>query len=126
FLRDELDRSGMAASLALLLREDLERGCDYVTGLQQGYYLLWWGWIQQRLGVRRHGLELTEQALELAQTEQDTPLYLHGLNNMAVVYYATGHPQRALELYEQALLLHRAVSDRAGEAATLTNLARVY
>jgi tetratricopeptide (TPR) repeat protein len=126
FLHEELDRGGMAASLALLLGEDLERGCGYVTGLEQGYYLLRWGWIQQRLGVRRHGLELTEQALDIAQMQQDTPLYLQVLNNMALVYDATGQPKRALELYEQALPLMRAVGDRAGEATTLNNMAGVY
>ena len=40
FLWKELNRGGMAASLALLLREDLERGCGSVTGVEQGYYLL--------------------------------------------------------------------------------------
>ena len=37
-----------------------------------------------------------------------------------------GSPQRALELYEQALPLMREVGDRAGEAATLNNMAAVY
>jgi tetratricopeptide (TPR) repeat protein len=42
---------------------------------------------------------------------------------MAVVYDATGQPQRALALYEEALPIRRAVGDRAGEADTLVNLA---
>ena len=37
-----------------------------------------------------------------------------------------GQPQRALELYEQALPLMREVGDRAGEAATLNNMEVVY
>ncbi len=50
YLRHELDRSGFAASIALVLREDIERGTSYVDGVEQGYYLLHWGWILQRLG----------------------------------------------------------------------------
>jgi hypothetical protein len=48
------------------------------------------------------------------------------LTNMAVVYDATGQPQRALQLLEEALPLIRAVGYRTGEAATLTNMAAVY
>ncbi len=40
-----------------------------------------------------------------------------------MVYRATGQPQRAMELYEQALPLMREVGDRAGEATTLGNIA---
>jgi tetratricopeptide (TPR) repeat protein len=42
------------------------------------------------------------------------------------VYYATGQPQRALALFEEALPIRRAVGDRAGEATTLNNMALVY
>jgi tetratricopeptide (TPR) repeat protein len=42
------------------------------------------------------------------------------------VYRATGNPQRALALYEQALPIRKEVGDRAGEAATLNNMAGVY
>ena len=45
---------------------------------------------------------------------------------MAAVYQATGQPQRALEVYEQALPMRREVGDRAGEATTLNNMALVY
>src|SRR5260370_3771769 len=48
---------------------------------------------------------------------------MHALNNMAMVYDATGQPVRALELYEQALPLWREGGDRAGEATTLNNIA---
>jgi tetratricopeptide (TPR) repeat protein len=126
FIGDELNRGGVAASLALLFREDLERGATCVTGVEQGYYLLYWGGILQRLGDSRHGLELTEQALDIAQIQQDNNLYLRVLNSMALMYQAIGQPQRALELYEQALPLVRAVGDRDGEAAILTGLALVY
>jgi tetratricopeptide (TPR) repeat protein len=45
---------------------------------------------------------------------------------MAEVYRATGQPQRALELYEQALPLMQEVGNRAWEATTLNNIALVY
>jgi tetratricopeptide (TPR) repeat protein len=122
FLYRELDRGGIAAFMALQFREDRERGASHVTGAARGYYLLHWGWILQRLIDTRRGLKLTEQALEIGQS-QDRPLELQALNNMAEVYDAIGQPQRALELYEQALPLTREVGDRAGEAATLNGLA---
>ncbi len=125
FLYRELDRGGIAAALALLLREDIEQGASYVTGVEQGYYWLRWGWILQRLGFRTSGLELTEQALQVGQ-EQDQRLKLEALNNMAEVYRQTGQPQQSLRLYEQALPLMREVGDRAGEATTLNNMALVY
>jgi tetratricopeptide (TPR) repeat protein len=45
---------------------------------------------------------------------------------MAGVYRAVGRPQEALRLYEQALSLKLEVGDRAGEAATLNNMAATY
>src|SRR5204862_516359 len=109
----------------LQCREDLERGISHVTGVEQGYYLLRWGWIQQRLVDRRRGLELTAQALKIGQ-EQDRTLELQALNNLAGVYQDIGRPQEALKLYEQALPIKREVEDRAGETATLNGLAYLY
>jgi hypothetical protein len=45
---------------------------------------------------------------------------------MAGVYDATGQPQRALALYQEALPIRREVGHRAGEATTLNNMALVY
>jgi tetratricopeptide (TPR) repeat protein len=45
---------------------------------------------------------------------------------MAIVYGTTGQPGRALELYEQALPLMRAVGDQVSEAYTLNNMGEVY
>jgi tetratricopeptide (TPR) repeat protein len=124
YLYRELNRGGVAAFIALQAREDLERGIPCVTGIAQGDYLLFWGWVLQRLGNTRRGLELTEQALGIGQG-QDRQLELQALNNIAMVYRATGQPKQALELYEQALPLRREVGDRAGEATTLANIADV-
>ncbi len=137
FLRRELDRSGFAASIALLLRKDLERGTLCVDGVEQGYYLLHWGWILQRLGDSQHGLELerlgdsqhglelAEKALEIGQ-ERDQQLKLQALNNIAGMYQQTGKLQEAIMLHEQALPELREVGVRDGEGATLSNMAMLY
>ena len=124
-LHRQLDRGGVAAFIALQAREDLERGILCVTGMARGYYLLLWGWVLQRLIDTRRGLKLIEQALEIGQG-QDRQLELAALNKMGEVYQATGQPQRALELIEQALALFQEVGDRTGEATTLNNMAAVY
>jgi CHAT domain-containing protein/Tfp pilus assembly protein PilF len=48
------------------------------------------------------------------------------LNNIGVVYDALGQKQKALEYYEKALPINRAIGDREGEATTLNNIGRVY
>jgi tetratricopeptide (TPR) repeat protein len=45
------------------------------------------------------------------------------LNNLGNVYSALGQLPRALECYQEALVLQRALGNRAGEAVHLTNLA---
>jgi CHAT domain-containing protein/tetratricopeptide (TPR) repeat protein len=48
------------------------------------------------------------------------------LENIGIVYAEIRQPQKALQYYEQALLLYRALGDRGGEAGTLTNIGLVY
>ncbi|MSP14405.1 MAG: tetratricopeptide repeat protein [Chloroflexi bacterium] len=122
---DELDRSAALVYVAQQARDDLARGLAWVAAEQRGYYLLHWGWVVGRLGDTRQALDLVERALEQAQG-RDQRLELEALNNMALVYRATGQPQRALALYEQALMIMREVGNRAGEASTLSNMAVVY
>ncbi|MBZ0281447.1 MAG: CHAT domain-containing protein [Anaerolineae bacterium] len=121
---DQLNRSPGVVYIAQQAREDLRRGLAYVEpgSEDHGYYLLRLGWVLQRLGDRVQGLELTEAALAAAQGKYQR-LELEALNNMAMVYSATGQPGKALELYEMALPIRRAVGDRAGEATTLNGLA---
>jgi len=121
----ELDRGPVASTLAVLCYDDLERGSHQVTGIEQGTYLLRWGWVLHRLGDRVQGLALTEQAVELGQ-ELDQNLTMQAMNNMAMVYRDIGRPQDALRLYEQALPILKEVGDRAQEATTLNNMAAVY
>jgi tetratricopeptide (TPR) repeat protein len=47
-------------------------------------------------------------------------------HSIGLVYSALGEKQKALDYYNQALLLRRVAGDRVGEAATLTNIGVVY
>jgi tetratricopeptide (TPR) repeat protein len=48
------------------------------------------------------------------------------LNSIGLVYSDLGEKQKALDFYNQALPILRAVGDRGGEATTLNNIGRVY
>jgi CHAT domain-containing protein/Flp pilus assembly protein TadD len=48
------------------------------------------------------------------------------LNNIGLVYDDLGEKQKALDYYNQALPLYRAVGNRGGEAKTLNNIGTVY
>ena len=122
---DELDRSAAVVTLAQRTEADLECGAEYVTGIEQGYYLTDLAWVLSRLGAPRRSLQLHERALLLAEG-QEQQLKTHVLNNMAGVYQVIGQPQRALSLYEQALPIMREVENWSGEAAALNNVAGVY
>jgi predicted ATPase len=121
----ELDRRGDVVYLAQQSWGDFEQATKHQADEDAGWYWLRWGWVAGRLGDRKTGMSYLEKALERAQ-DSDQELELKALNNLAMVYRATGQPGKALELYEQALPIRREVGDRAGEAATLNNLAGVY
>ncbi len=67
-----------------------------------------------------------ERSLQLSQTAK--ALDKQALSALALgrIYSALGEKQQALESYNQALPLLRAVGDRGGEAVTLNNIGRVY
>jgi len=48
------------------------------------------------------------------------------LNNIGEVYRRTGLLAQALEYFHQALALHEAVVERAGESVTRYNMAMIY
>jgi tetratricopeptide (TPR) repeat protein len=48
------------------------------------------------------------------------------LSNIGAVYSDLGEKQKALDYFQQALTLRRAVEDRNGEAVTLSNIGAVY
>ena len=53
-------------------------------------------------------------------------MLFRSLNNIGAVYDALGEKQKALDFYNQALPILRAVGDRGVEATTLNNIGRVY
>jgi CHAT domain-containing protein/Tfp pilus assembly protein PilF len=48
------------------------------------------------------------------------------LNNIGFLYSVLGQKQKALEYYEKALPIHKAMGNRPGEATTLNNIGLVY
>src|SRR5438132_6940202 len=48
------------------------------------------------------------------------------LSRIGLVYSDLGEKQKALDYYNQALPLHRAVGNRSGEARTLNSIGAVY
>jgi tetratricopeptide (TPR) repeat protein len=124
---DELNRSAMVVAFVKQGREDFEWVCEAladetIAGAERSRYLFWWGWIVYRLGNSLHGLRFLERAKEVVEGT-DSALTLHISNSMALVYSDTGQPQKALQLYEEALPISREVGNRAGEITNLVNLA---
>ena len=129
-LFNSLALQAITVTLARRTRADLEQGKDQVTGIQQGYYLLHWAWIRQRLGDTRPAQELLQQALEIAQqedTQESTALQAFVLDYLGIIAGNTGEPKDALSIYElQVLPLLDEIQDQASKAPILTNMAGVY
>jgi tetratricopeptide (TPR) repeat protein len=121
----QLDRATWATYLAQQCRENLETCSSWLSKDHRGWYANRLGWVLHRIGDRRASLDWLEQALELAQGE-DQRLELHILNNMASVYRIIGQPGKAFELFEQTLLIAHEVEDHEGEASILNNMASLY
>jgi tetratricopeptide (TPR) repeat protein len=124
-IRDEIDHSSWASTLAKRCREDLEACASCVESGEQSRYANRLGFVLQWIGDRQAGLRWLEQGLAIAQGT-DPELESQILNNMALVHNAIGNPGKALELYEQMLPIVRAMGDRASEIANLSNMALVY
>jgi tetratricopeptide (TPR) repeat protein len=50
----------------------------------------------------------------------------NALGNLGLAYAALGEARRAIEFYEQALVIDREIGDRRGEGADLGNLGSAY
>lgn len=81
---------------------------------------------QARQGVWQDNITWATQGLRAAQAAQDDASAAYALNELGYVYSALEEKGKALEYFEQALPLYRAVGDRGGEATTLNNMGRVY
>ncbi|WP_084669106.1 CHAT domain-containing protein [Spirulina major] len=94
------------------------------------------GFAHLRLNFNTQALQQYEKSLKLWQnlsqqsTGEDLQLVqqwqANTLNDIGSVYNALGEKSRALEYFNQALLLRRAISNRIGEAITLNNIGIVY
>jgi tetratricopeptide (TPR) repeat protein len=121
----DIRRSSLLVRVAQRSGIDSERALNHVNDQNKGWYQLHWGWVLSRIGDRRKGLSLLEEALEASQG-LDQDLEFHSLNNLGIIYRVTGQPQRALETHEQALRIVRESDDREREAATLNNMGLIY
>jgi len=124
-LSQGLDHSGAPIIIAQQAYEDFERGGECFSGIQQGYYFLYWSKILHRLGNSQRALELLERVKEVAQ-ERDRQLDLLASNLIAYVRMSIGENQQALALFEQTLPFMREIGDREKEASTLHNMANLY
>lgn len=91
--------------------------------------------IQQRKTSRyQEAMQLTQTALELYQNAAVRQAYpqesrsgeARALHNLGTTYGELSQPEQAIEYYQQALPLYRAVNDRSGEARALTDLGVDY
>jgi tetratricopeptide (TPR) repeat protein len=78
------------------------------------------------LGEVAEAMRLYQDALKMYEEVGDRAGQATTLNNIGMVYYGTGQPDKALEYYQQALPITEEVGDRAGQASTLNNIGMVY
>ena len=79
-----------------------------------------------RRGLGPEHLRWAQQALAVAQRQEDVKTQATLLSNIGAVHSVRGEKQQALACYAQALPLMRQVGDKGGEAVTLTGIGAVY
>lgn len=120
-------------SLALfdMERRNIEAGQKFASQLANEHEVAarlcnaYGGITQHVLGLRQHPRERItwlQAALAAARKLNDRHTEGMHLGHMGLVYDALGDIHRAIELYEQDLVIAREISDRSGECATLINL----
>ena len=67
-----------------------------------------------------------EQKLAEARSAKNYRSVAIELNTLGPLYRQTGQPQKALDVYNQALQIERAGNSRSGEALTQSGIAKVY
>jgi tetratricopeptide (TPR) repeat protein len=78
-------------------------------------------WLEMGLNAARH--LATQHPDEIDSYRRRESLFL---NELGGAWSALGEKRKALEFYEQALPLRRAVGDRGGEAVTCYNMGMIY
>ena len=77
---------------------------------------------QERQGQARQAIETWQQILSIARQFKEKKSEVLALNYIGFNYNSISQPQEALKYFNQALPITREVGDRAGEAATLSNI----
>lgn len=80
------------------------------------------GYSQRALGQIDQALTFHQQALEIAQTADDTACEIANLNHISRTHLAQRRYSEAISYSQRALILARQRGDRLGEANALTNL----
>jgi tetratricopeptide (TPR) repeat protein len=80
------------------------------------------GYSQRAMGQVERSLAFHQQALEIAQTANDTPCEIANLNHISRTYLSQKLYANATSYAQRALILARQRGDRQGEANALTNL----
>jgi tetratricopeptide (TPR) repeat protein len=80
------------------------------------------GYSQRAMGQVERSLAFHQQALEIAQTANDTPCEIANLNHISRAYLSQKRYANSTSYAQRALILARQRGDRQGEANALTNL----
>lgn len=99
-----------------------------IERLDREAYQLW------RNGQFQEALQLLQQKLVMSRATSNSPEERlrqrvregRTFNNMGLVYYSLREYPTALKFYQQALVIGRAINDKAGQAAAFSNAGLVY
>jgi tetratricopeptide (TPR) repeat protein len=122
---EQINYKSWSSYVAVCCKVDLESCVEWVSEENKDWYLNCLGRVLCHIGDHIAGMKCLEQALEIAQ-KQNRQLEPHILGNIGMVYADTGQTEKALEYYQQALSINRALEDRKGESAMLNNIAGVF
>jgi CHAT domain-containing protein/tetratricopeptide (TPR) repeat protein len=101
-------------------------GRDWDNGLFEGAGLIWMGVAYRDMGDYQKSLDLLNQGRLLWQGANGwSKADARALREIGQVYQVSKQPQKAIEFYNQELVLRRKIGDRAEEAATLYSIATV-
>jgi tetratricopeptide (TPR) repeat protein len=95
--------------------QDYDTAADVLLDIDFDYLLLW-----------GHYRVMTELHERLQGKLNDLKLKSHSAGNLGTTYYYLGDYQKAIEYYEQALVIAREIGDRHGEGNQLGNLGIAY
>jgi tetratricopeptide (TPR) repeat protein len=94
---------------------DYDGACRVLEPIDSGYLDLW-----------GHYTRLVEMREKLLGDLTDPNLRAANLGSLGNAYRPLGQVERAIEFYEQALVIDRKIGDRQGEARDLSNWGRAY